>query len=192
MKQTWIQSQLDKVTKYLVSCSKQNYTPYQITMAIIFGSTFELVVIPIFLVVISKWLDYIFTLGKLFPSHRETTPAALAFCLGLTWMFWSIFTQHAQGNGTPLPLVPTKSLLVTGPYKYTRNPMVFGAIFWLLGWAFLANSPAALLSVGIFIMILVIYIKLIEEKELEARFGRDYMIYKEQTPFIFPRLIIHR
>jgi len=192
MKQTWIQSQLDRLTKYLVSCSKQNYKPYQINMAIIFGSTLELVAIPIFFVVSTKWLDYTLTLGKLFPNDKGTAPAVLAFCLGLTWMLWSIFTQHVQGNGTPFPLVPTKSLLVTGPYKYTRNPMAFGAIFWLLGWAFLANSPVALLGVGIFIIILVTYIKLIEEKELEARFGEDYIIYKQQTPFIFPRLMIRR
>ena len=34
---------------------------------------------------------------------------------------------------------------------------------------------------------LLIYIKLIEEKEMELRFGADYIEYRRQTPFLIPR-----
>ncbi len=185
----WIKKQLNKLTNYLVACSEQDYKPYQVTAAAIFGLALEMLVVPVLLVLIGKWVDGFLVLGRLFASGKVVGPSALAFCLGLVWMLWSIYTQHMQGKGTPLPLVPTKTLLVVGPYRYTRNPMAFGASFWLLGWAFLANSPAALLVVFCFILILIAYIKLVEEKELEQRFGREYVIYKQHTPFIIPRLI---
>ena len=188
----WIRSQLNKLTNYLVVCSEKTYKPYQIFMAMLVGPVLALFVMPVFFVLIGKRLDYIFNLGNLFSSHRVVAPSALAFCLGLVWVLWSIFTQRLQGGGTPLPLIPTKTLLVVGPYKYTRNPMVFGTMFWFLGWAFLANSPATLGMVIVFVIVLLAYIKLVEEKELEQRFGQDYVIYKKQTPFIIPWPIIRR
>jgi len=123
---------------------------------------------------------------------KQVTPlvACGLFLIGIPWLSWAVFWQHRYGKGTPLPLVPTKVLLDTGPYVYTRNPMAFGAIFWLAGWAVLANSPMALWGgVSCFSALVLFFDKLIEEKELERRFGDDYRNYKRQTPFLIPRLI---
>ncbi len=188
----FLKRQVDKLTKFFVACSRQSYKPYQIGLAVVLGSLLKLVIVPISLVIIGRWLDLVFSLGTLFSQQRMVAPTALAFCLGLVWMLWSIWMQHIYGQGTSFPLVPTKTLLVSGPYKYTRNPMAFGAIFWLLGWAFLANSPMALVGVVIFFTVIITYIKLVEEKELEERFGEEYLLYKQHTPFIIPRLITRR
>lgn len=37
---------------------------------------------------------------------------------------------------------------------------------------------------------LIGYLKLIEEKELQMRFGNEYLEYKKKTPFIIPIKIV--
>jgi protein-S-isoprenylcysteine O-methyltransferase Ste14 len=78
-------------------------------------------------------------------------------------------------------------LVTTGPYKLCRNPIEFGAIFYYLGIGTIAGG----ITVGIacFLLGLTIgsaYHKLIEESELEARFGDEYRQYKKKTPFLLP------
>jgi len=45
-----------------------------------------------------------------------------------------------------------------------------------------------MLAVAVFTIVLLAYIKLIEEKEASFRFGDEYVRYKQSTPFIIPRL----
>src|SRR5689334_25432088 len=42
-----------------------------------------------------------------------------------------------QGLGTPAPIAPTQNLVVTGPYRYVRNPMYVAVVAVILGQAFL-------------------------------------------------------
>jgi len=58
--------------------------------------------------------------------------------------------------------------------------MAFSGIVVMIG------SYTSLLFVILFTMILIVYIKLVEEKELELRFGKEYVDYKNDTPFIIP------
>ena len=83
-------------------------------------------------------------------------------------------------------MLPTKKLLVVGPFKYCRNPMTLGTILAYGGIAILIGSFTALLAVGIFAARLIGYLKMIEEKELQMRVGSEYIEYKEKTPFIIP------
>ena len=53
-------------------------------------------------------------------------------------------------------------------------------------------TNSAIVIVVIFTTILLLYVKFIEEKELEARFGVEYKAYKRETPFILPRLRLRR
>jgi protein-S-isoprenylcysteine O-methyltransferase Ste14 len=66
--------------------------------------------------------------------------------------------------------------------------MTLGAILSYLGLSLLKGSIAALGLTAIFFLSTVLFIKLVEEKELKARFGEDYKNYKENIPFIIPRL----
>jgi protein-S-isoprenylcysteine O-methyltransferase Ste14 len=64
--------------------------------------------------------------------------------------------------------------------------MTLGTILAYGGIAILIGSFTALLAVAIFAALLIGYLKMIEEKELEMRFGSEYIEYKKKTPFIFP------
>jgi len=66
--------------------------------------------------------------------------------------------------------------------------MSFGTIVLYSGLAIWAGSWSAIVLVTSFAAVLIAYLKTIEEKELEARFGQSYMEYKETTPFIIPSM----
>ncbi|MGD2252934.1 MAG: isoprenylcysteine carboxylmethyltransferase family protein [Anaerolineales bacterium] len=108
--------------------------------------------------------------------------------IGLIYALWSILAQLFRARGTPLPMMATQKLLVSGPFRQCRNPMTFGTILLYLGIGIIAGSITAVAAVLLFAALLVLYIKAIEEKELEARFGEEYQAYKKQTPFLIPRL----
>ena len=106
--------------------------------------------------------------------------------MGLIFLFWSIRAQRELGKGTPMPLMATQNLVVQKPYLYCRNPIFFGVINLFLGISILFNSISSLVMVLIFSVIILLYTRFIEEKELEIRFGDEYLTYKKRTPFIIP------
>jgi protein-S-isoprenylcysteine O-methyltransferase Ste14 len=180
---------LEKLVQYIVARSYLDYKSYEILSAVVFGSFLELGVVPYILISLGRWLDNLFGIEPLLPKEDAVVLGLLAFVIGIPWLSWSIYLQHTRGRGTPLPLLPTKTLLNEGPYKYTRNPMSFGAIFWLAGWALIFDSPVALFGgVGAFSVMVLTYIRMVEEKELRQRFGEPYMNYQASTPFLIPNL----
>jgi protein-S-isoprenylcysteine O-methyltransferase Ste14 len=108
---------------------------------------------------------------------------ALGFALG----FWSVNTQLTRGRGTPLPVMPTRELLTDGPFRYCRNPMTLGTILAYMGVAVAARTIAGAVFVLSLAASLLVYLKRLEEGELAARFGKAYLAYKRETPFIIPR-----
>ncbi len=99
---------------------------------------------------------------------------------------WSIIVQLTRGRGTPLPMMATQKLLTAGPFAYCRNPMTLGTILAYSGIAIWLGSFIAVGMVAILSALLILYLKRIEEKELEMRFGQEYTNYKMTTPFLLP------
>jgi protein-S-isoprenylcysteine O-methyltransferase Ste14 len=106
------------------------------------------------------------------------------FALGL----WSVRAQLDQGRGTPLAMLPTQTLVTDGPFRYCRNPMTLGAILAYVGIAIAARTSSGIALVVVFAASLLTYLKRLEEGELAERFGDAYLAYRQQTPFILPRL----
>ena len=75
----------------------------------------------------------------------------------------------------------------TGVFSHLRHPMYLAAILFYLGFLFTTLSLICLAFLGI-IFIFYDYIATFEEKQLQQRFGREYLDYKEKTPKWFPRL----
>jgi protein-S-isoprenylcysteine O-methyltransferase Ste14 len=86
------------------------------------------------------------------------------------------------------PAAPPRKLILRGPYGLSRNPIQLGAMFYYLGLGCLCSGiPAGLFAFGAALLFGSLYHKLVEEKELLARFGADYESYRRQTPFLVPR-----
>jgi len=141
-----------------------------------------LFIIPAF--VFDKWLQ----LPTLLSFPIRIIPGAVLIALGIFFLVSSTRAQREIGKGTPMPLKATQKLVVEKPYSYCRNPLYFGLINFFFGISIMIGSPSSLVMVSICSAIILAYIKLIEEKELEKRYGNDYLEYKKVTPLLIPRL----
>ena len=90
-----------------------------------------------------------------------------------------------NGNGGPSPSKPPKLLVITGPYRYVRNPMYEGHMIFLAGLTLFLSSYVAL---ALFIVqTFWLYRKAIDdEKSLIQRYGEAYLSYKRVVPRWIP------
>ena len=94
----------------------------------------------------------------------------------------------ADGRGTLAPWDPPRRLVVRGPYRHVRNPMISGVAFVLVGEAMLLLSGSHAKWAVIFIVVNAVYIPLVEEPGLRRRFGDAYREYCRHVPRLLPRL----
>jgi protein-S-isoprenylcysteine O-methyltransferase Ste14 len=108
--------------------------------------------------------------------------------LGLLIIIPNIINFITIGKGTLAPWSPTKRLVITGMYRYVRNPMIIGVLIVLIG------ESTAILSLPVFIWAIIFFIinniffLLYEEPNLEKKFGATYKNYKKNVPRWLPRL----
>lgn len=91
------------------------------------------------------------------------------------------------GGGTPAPWDPIEHLLIVGPYRYVRNPMLIGVILFLVAEALLFRSYALGAWALVFFMANFLYFPLVEEKGLISRYGDAYLEYMRHVPRWLPR-----
>jgi len=123
------------------------------------------------------------------------SPSQLKFWLGILFLIsglilavWTVKLQLTLGQGTPAPWDPPRKLVIRGPYRHVRNPMISGAILILLAEALLLQSWPIAIWMTIFMISNFLYIPMVEEKGLEKRFGQPYLRYKEEVPRWMPKL----
>lgn len=108
--------------------------------------------------------------------------------LGLALVIWTATLFARIGKGTLAPWDPTARLVVAGPYRHVRNPMISGVLAVLLGEAALFGSLPLLVWFGAVFALNAIYFPLVEEPGLRERFGDDYERYRANVPRWLPRL----
>jgi len=101
----------------------------------------------------------------------------------------SAFVRFVRdGLGTPAPVAPTEHLVVTGAYRYVRNPMYLAVLGAILGQALLLSQPRLSGYAAIVALLVVSFVKLYEEPALSRRFGDRYEAYCRAVPGWWPRL----
>ena len=114
--------------------------------------------------------------------------AMLLLVLGLFLAIWSVRTFYTKGgDGTPAPWHPVGNLIINGPYRYVRNPMILGVVVLILFESEFFSSLPLLLWAIVFMIGNIIYFKIFEERQLIKRFGADYEDYKDNVPMLFPK-----
>jgi protein-S-isoprenylcysteine O-methyltransferase Ste14 len=108
--------------------------------------------------------------------------------LGVLLMISTVTLLAAVGRGTLAPWDPTSRLVVQGPYRYVRNPMISGVLFILLGEAACFASLPLLIWFAAVFGVNAVYLPLVEERGLRRRFGADYEAYRANVPRWIPRL----
>jgi len=168
--------------------AQREHSPGKRLVALSIEGIFFLGVLPIALVYLSSLLDHQFEVPRLAYGVVNVVIGWLFIVAGFLFACWAVYVQFTIGRGTPAPVMATQKLILQKPYNYCRNPMALGTIVLYLGVAALIGSISAVALVLIGAILLLVYIKLLEEKEMEMRFGEDYQEYRKQTPFIIPRL----
>jgi protein-S-isoprenylcysteine O-methyltransferase Ste14 len=168
--------------------AEHEYSKKQRTIAVIFGGLIFWIIIPFFIIVVSSYIDLWLCLPTFYYGLINPVTGLLFLIVGWLFANWTVWVQFLWGRGTPIPMMATQRLVIEGPYTYCRNPMTLGTALFYLGVAIWLGSIAAVGLGLIYPVGILIYIKLIEEKELEERFGSEYMAYKKNTPFLIPSL----
>jgi protein-S-isoprenylcysteine O-methyltransferase Ste14 len=78
-------------------------------------------------------------------------------------------------------------MVIVGPYRYVRNPMITGVTLVLLGEAALLGSLGILVWAAVFLALNAIWMPLVEEPGLADRFGDEYAEYRRNVPRWVPR-----
>lgn len=122
------------------------------------------------------------------PSSASFWAALACAGLGLLLMATTIRLFATRGEGTLAPWAPTAKLVVTGPYRHVRNPMISGVLFNLAAEALYFRAPVLAGWLAVFFLGNAIYLPLSEEPGLARRFGADYERYRRRVPRWIPRL----
>jgi protein-S-isoprenylcysteine O-methyltransferase Ste14 len=93
-----------------------------------------------------------------------------------------------QGLGTPAPVFPTRHLVVTGLYRYVRNPMYLAVVSVILGQGLLLGSIPVLAYGAVVWLAMHLFVLLYEEPTLHAAFGGEYGKFCASVPRWIPRV----
>jgi len=156
------------------------------------GAAVFFVLIPFGFYELSK-LDYLDGYRILINSTiLKVLISFLTFFTGAYFVIWSNIFLFKIGKGGPadgfgISVSPkTKKLVTNGPYRYSRNPMVFGALSIYFSMVIYMNSFIGLLALLGMIILIVNYLKNSEEKRLLRDFGDEFVAYRKRVSMIIP------
>ena len=151
------------------------------------GAIFWLSVFVV-LVLASLWLDRLLPFVLIISSPLKYTFSTLLLLFASVLIIWPVFSFF-KARGTPVPINPPRKLVLGGLYNCIRNPIVLGYLVLLYGIGILLGSPVLLFVLApLFFLANFLYIRTIEEKEMERKFGQKYLDYKKRVPMFIPRL----
>jgi protein-S-isoprenylcysteine O-methyltransferase Ste14 len=150
--------------------------------------------------ILPVWAAFIasaFTIAWPFRNgHYYTTWTAWIPAIGLFWIGFSIYSaafksfDRIQVSGLA-ELEPTQHrqvLITTGIRSRVRHPIYLGHLCEILGWC-VGTGLVALYALAAFAIVTGALMIMIEDRELEARFGDQYRAYRRKVPAVIPRLV---
>lgn len=140
------------------------------------------------LVIIPALILYFGGYKYIFNGFFSIISGGLLLITGIILALYTMLLFNNIGKGTAAPWAPPEHLVIEGPYKYVRNPMITAVLTILISESLLLNSTAIFYWFLIFLVINMIYIPLVEEKQLKKRFKDEYFEYIKYVPRWIPRL----
>lgn len=144
-------------------------------------SFFELKIPPV--AVITVFAVLMMAVTRLLPGLTWLVPGRLVMAVALALLGGAVclagvvaFRRH-QTTANPMVPATATTIVSTGPYRFTRNPMYVGFVLGLMAWAvFLSNAGAALLVLGCVLYLTQFQIKP-EERALLTKFRSPFADY---------------
>jgi protein-S-isoprenylcysteine O-methyltransferase Ste14 len=118
------------------------------------------------------------------PFMPASVPAGwvggMVFVLALALFAWAIATITRAGSNVPTSM-PTTTIVQTGPYRFTRNPIYLGMVLGLIGLAIAFDSLWLLMTLALFALVIRYGVITREEAYLERKFGDVYRRYRARV-----------
>ncbi|HET6232459.1 MAG TPA: isoprenylcysteine carboxylmethyltransferase family protein [Longimicrobiaceae bacterium] len=112
----------------------------------------------------------------------------LVLALGMVLLIDAFARFALEGRGTPAPVAPTERLVVTGPYRFVRNPMYVAVVSLILGQGLLLGQTRVLVYGALVWLLMHLFVLAYEEPTLRASFPDDYAAFTRHVPRWLPRL----
>jgi protein-S-isoprenylcysteine O-methyltransferase Ste14 len=155
----------------------------------VLGSALFFVVAPCVLAGLIPWWMTGWEFRPAFFAFELTrVVGVLLILIGLPGLVDSFARFALQGLGTPAPVAPTKNLVVTGLYRYVRNPIYVAVVAIILGQALLFGAWGLVLLGAGFWLAFHLFVVAYEEPTLQSTFGAEYEAYCANVPRWIPRL----
>jgi protein-S-isoprenylcysteine O-methyltransferase Ste14 len=154
----------------------------------IFKHARDITILPVTVTILIPFLIYKEADMVFIDNYISGYIGSLFIFFGLLLFLYTVILLAKIGKGTLAPWTPTQRLVVAGPYKYCRNPMISGILFILIGQALLLASFNVTLWTALFFTLNTLYFVSKEEPDLLKRFGDDYVRYSENVPRWIPRV----
>jgi protein-S-isoprenylcysteine O-methyltransferase Ste14 len=128
---------------------------------------------------LGRGLDWLLGIAS-FHSNLVDIAAGVLLAVGLLLRIWATFHFY-QRRMKVVSLVPQKSLITSGPYRFSRNPLYLGGnVFIFLGAVLFLGSPSGIFLTAINILVVDRMIRR-EEKQLEREFGLEWVSYRDRV-----------
>ena len=157
-------------------------------IAAIVGSALFLVIAPGFVAGLAPWWISHWRFQSTFLGLQSLRLAGgILIILGVVGLLDSFRRFAVQGLGTPAPIFPTRHLVVTGLYRYVRNPMYVAVVSAILGQALIFGNVRLLEYGGLVWLLFHLFVLVYEEPTLKASFGAEYEAFCAEVPRWIPR-----
>jgi protein-S-isoprenylcysteine O-methyltransferase Ste14 len=139
-----------------------------------------LVIIVVLIDLLLLFVDKILSIPNMQSSLLMTVGIG-ALMVGLFFRVWAAYTFY-QSSIKVLAILPQNKLVVSGPYRISRNPLHIGIVCVTLGMALIMGSPSGVIFAIFTLISFDIYVCFFDESRLRRVFGEPYINYKKSTP----------
>lgn len=155
----------------------------------IVGSAVFLVIAPGFVAgLVPWWISHWKLEAALLGLPPLRFVGGILIALGAIGLLDSFFRFALQGVGTPAPIFPTRHLVVSGLYRYVRNPMYVSVVSAILGQGLILGNVQLLEYGGSVWLLFHLFVLVYEEPTLMASFDSEYKLFCAEVPRWIPRL----
>jgi protein-S-isoprenylcysteine O-methyltransferase Ste14 len=152
------------------------------------GSAVFFIAAPCVVAGFVPWLVTQWDFGPPWPASALFAVIGVLLIVAGAAVLVNAFVRFAwEGRGTPAPVAPTEELVITGPYRWVRNPMYLAVLAAIIGQALLLRQVTLLIYAAVMATAFLSFVKLYEERVLSARYGEAYRRYQEAVPGWIPR-----
>ena len=155
----------------------------------VLGSALFFVIAPLMLAALVPWWITQWEFRRAFFGVELTRVlGGVLIIAGVPGLVDSFARFALEGLGTPAPIAPTQKLVVTGLYRYVRNPIYIAVVAVIFGQALLFGDWRLLWYGALLWLFFHAFVVMYEEPTLKQTFGTEYESFRTNVPRWIPRL----